>query len=283
MSIKVILMDVDGTLANSEKKVTPETRDALLKAQDAGVLLVLASGRTGNGLKYYANELEMGKHHGLLICNNGAMVIDDQTKEVLFSQALSVEQGKEVLEHLKQFDVCPVVAKGEYMYVNNVFNNTILRDGKPWNVLEYESRGNGYKLCEIDDLAAWCDFEISKILTYGDPDYLQEHFEEMKAPFGDRINSMFTAPFYYEYTATGVDKTKAIKKAIEISGYTADEMIAFGDAQNDKTMVEYAGIGVAMGNATEELKAVADYVTDDLDHDGIAKALYHFMPEIFQS
>lgn len=282
MSIKVILMDVDGTLANSDKKVTQETREALLKAQDAGVLLVLASGRTDNGLKYYANELNMGEHHGLLICNNGATVLDYQTKEVLFSQALSIEEGKEVLEHLKKFDVCPVVAKGEYMYVNDVFNNTIEKDGKPWNVLEYESRSNNYKLCEIEDLTAWCDFEISKILTYGEPSYLQEHYEEMKVPFGERINSMFTAPFYYEFTATGVDKTKAIKKAIEISGFHADEMIAFGDAQNDKTMVEYAGIGVAMGNATDELKEVADYITDDLDHDGIAKALYHFLPEIYK-
>ncbi|MDY2725954.1 MAG: Cof-type HAD-IIB family hydrolase [Anaerostipes faecalis] len=282
MSIKVILMDVDGTLADSSKKITPETKTALLQAQDAGILLVLASGRTDNGLKYFADELNMKEHHGLLICNNGATVVDYQTGEILFSQALSVEEGKEVLEHLKKFDVCPVVARGEYMYVNNVFNNTIERNGKPWNVLEYESRGNNYKLCEIDDLAKWCDFEISKILTYANPSYLQENYEEMKAPFGDRINSMFTAPYYYEFTAKGVDKSKAIRKAIEISGFTADEMIAFGDAQNDKTMIEYAGIGVAMGNATDELKAAADYITDDMDHDGIAKTLYHFFPEIYK-
>lgn len=282
MSIKVILMDVDGTLANSDKKVTPETREALLKAQDAGILLVLASGRTDNGLKYYADELNLDKHHGLLICNNGATVLDYQTKEVLFSQSLSIEEGKEVLEHLKKFDVCPVVAKGEYMYVNDVFNNMIKRDGTLWNVLEYESRSNNYKLCEIEDLSAWCDFEISKILTYADPSYLKEHYQEMRAPFGDRINSMFTSSFYYEFTAKGVDKTKAIKKAIEISGFNAEEMIAFGDAQNDKTMVEYAGVGVAMGNAIDELKAVADYITDDFNHDGIAKALYHFLPEIYK-
>lgn len=77
-------------------------------------------------------------------------------------------------------------------------------------------------------------------------------------------------------------KTKAIRTTIEKLGYTADDMIAFGDAQNDSTMVQYAGIGVAMGNATEELKAAADYVTASNDEDGIAKALYHFLPELYK-
>lgn len=282
MSIKVILMDIDGTLANSKKKISPETRDALLKAQDAGILLVLASGRTDNGLRYFADELNLGEHNGLLICNNGAMVINYQTKEVLFSQALSKENAKEVLEYLKQFNVCPVIAKGEYMYVNDVFNCMIERDGKPWNVLQYESRSNNYKLTEITDLAAWVDGDVSKILTYASPAYLQEHAAELKGPFADHINSMFTAPWYYEYTAVGVDKSKAIRTTIEMSGFKPEEMIAFGDAQNDRTMLEYAGIGVAMGNATDELKAVADYITDDLDHDGIAKALYHYLPELYK-
>ncbi|MGN0268137.1 MAG: Cof-type HAD-IIB family hydrolase [Lachnospiraceae bacterium] len=279
---KVILMDVDGTLANSRKEVSEETGAALRKAQEQGALLVLASGRTANGLKKFAEALDLYHHNGILVCSNGAQVVDCGTGELLFNQAMTVEEGKEVLEHLKKFEVCPMIAKGEYMYVNDVFNNTITVDGKPFNVMQYESRSNNYKLCEIEDLAAWCDFEINKILTFGEPKYLQAHYQKMRAPFEGRINSMFTAPFYYEYTANGIDKTKAIRTTIEKLGYTADDMIAFGDAQNDSTMVQYAGIGVAMGNATEELKAAADYVTASNDEDGIAKALYHFLPELYK-
>jgi Cof subfamily protein (haloacid dehalogenase superfamily) len=85
---------------------------------------------------------------------------------------------------------------------------------------------------------------------------------------------MFTAPFYYEFTAKNVDKAKAIDTAFTKLGYTADEMIAFGDAENDISMLEYAGIGVAMGNATEAVKAIADEITLSNDEDGIAESLY---------
>ena len=85
---------------------------------------------------------------------------------------------------------------------------------------------------------------------------------------------MFTAPFYYEFTAKNVDKAKAIDAAFTKLGYVAEEMIAFGDAENDTSMLEYAGIGVAMGNATDALKAAADEVTLSNDEDGIAASLY---------
>lgn len=279
---KVILMDVDGTLANGKKEITAETREALLKAQDAGALLVLASGRTANGLKKFERALAMEKHNGLLVCSNGSQVVNCETGDLLYNKALTVAEGKEVLEHLKNFDVCPMIAKGDYMYVNDVFHNTINFRGKPFNVMQYESRSNNYLLCEIADLAQWCDFEINKILTFGEPEYLQAHYEEMAAPFKGRVNSMFTSPFYYEYTAKDIDKTAAIKASIESLGYTAADMIAFGDAQNDASMVQYAGVGVAMGNATQELKDVADYITDSNEEDGIAHALYKLLPDVYQ-
>lgn len=280
MAIKVILLDIDGTLTNSKKEITPKTKEALLKAQANGVVLVLASGRTQNGLKRYGEELDMYNNNGLFICCNGAEVVNVQTKEKIFKQCLSIEDGKAILEHLKKFDVVPMVASGEYMYTNDVFNNTIPFRGQPFNVMQYESRSNGYLLCEKKDLSAWCNEELPKILTFADPDYLQEHYKEMAEPFG-HLSSMFTAPFYYEFTATGVDKTKAIKESLVKLGYSKDEMIAFGDAQNDKSMVEFAGIGVAMGNAVDELKAVADEVTASNEEDGIALSLYKHLPEIF--
>ena len=84
---------------------------------------------------------------------------------------------------------------------------------------------------------------------------------------------MFTAPYYFEFTPLGVDKTRALKETFAKLGIDRSEVIAFGDAQNDQSMIEWSGTGVAMGNAVDEVKAVADYVTDTNNEDGIAKAL----------
>lgn len=278
--IRVILLDIDGTLTNSKKQITPRTKEALLKAQEHGVTLVLSSGRPDQGLYRWAEELEMTTHGGLFVCFNGGKVINCQTKEVLYNHPLPVQDAKAVLEHVKQFDVVPVISKGEYMYVTNVFNHD-LKIPHQVNILEYESRGNGYLLCEVRDLAQFADFELNKILLYGQPEYLNEHYQEISEPFTNRLNAMFTAPIYYEFTAKNVDKATALHSALMPLGFKPEEMIAFGDAQNDISMLQYAGIGVAMGNAVEEVKQIADEITASNDEDGIALSLYRHLPELF--
>ncbi len=274
MKIRTIIMDIDGTLTNKEKKITPKTKEALMKAQEDGILLILASGRPTNGLMRFARELEMNQHHGLLVSYNGARVSDSQTGEILFDQAMPVLLARAVLEHLKRFPgVRPLIDRGEYMYVHNVYNQYIQYKGYPFNVLEYESRGNGFKLREVDDLATFVDFPVSKILTAADPEYLQAHYEEMSAPFRESLSCMFTGPFYYEYTAYGIDKAKALDTVFARLGYEAGEAIAFGDGQNDTSMIQYAGIGIAMENAVPELKEAADEITLSNEEDGIAASL----------
>lgn len=275
--IRAILLDIDGTLTNSRKIITPKTRDALLKAQDLGIRLVIASGRADQGLYQFGNVLNMREHHGIFVCYNGAKVMDCQTGEVYYHQPMSIEQGKAVLEHMKKFKVSPIVIKDEYMYTNDVFSGMIHRaigSDEIFNVIEYESRSNSYILCEKRDLATFADFEIEKILTAGEPAYMQEHYEEMREPFKDTLSCMFTAPFYYEFTAKDVDKAKSIEAVFTKLGYKPEEMIAFGDAENDSSMLKYCGIGVAMGNAVQSVKDIADEVTLSNDEDGIAESLY---------
>jgi HAD-superfamily hydrolase, subfamily IIB len=275
--IKVIIMDVDGTLTNSKKVITKKTKEALIKAQDNGALLILASGRPTSGLMDFAKELKMDKNHGLLVSFNGAKVVDCETSEVLFNEAMSIKEGQAVLEHMKKFDVKPMIDKGDYMYVNDVFDNQIHYKGEMLNIIQYESRGGKFKLCEKDDLAAFADYPLNKILTAGDPEYLKEHYKEMMEPFKDTLSCMFTADFYFEFTANGIDKAKALDTVLIPMGYKREEMIAFGDGHNDASMVKYAGIGVAMANAVEDLKAIADEITLSNEEDGIAHILNEYI------
>ncbi|MBO7675387.1 MAG: HAD family phosphatase [Atopobiaceae bacterium] len=278
-SIKAILLDVDGTLTNDQKVITPRTREALLKAQEKGVVLVLASGRTATGLSRYAAELDLAHHNGVLVCYNGAKSLNCQTGQVYFEQSLTVDQSKRVLEHMKQFDVAPVIDHGDYMYVNDAFF-TIRRDGEPWHIIEYEAHSNNYLLCEQRDLAATAQWPINKILNAGQPEYLQEVWQQMQEPFEGELSSMFTAPYYYEFTPLGVDKVRALKDTFDVLGIDQSEVMSFGDAQNDLTMIKWAQIGVAMGNAVDEVKAQASYVTSDNNSDGIADALERLVPEL---
>lgn len=274
---KAVIMDIDGTLTNSSKKITPETRRALLQAQNEGALLVLASGRPVSGIMDYAVELEMDRHHGLIVAFNGSKVIDCQTGEVLFNETLTVEEGRAVLEHMKKFDVHPMIDRGDYLYVNDAWPAQRRWDHPEMNIVEFEVHAGHFKVCEIEDLAAFADFPLNKILNAGEPEYLQAHYQEMEAPFRGKLNAMFTAPVFFEFTSLGVDKAKALDAVLRPMGFEPEDMIAFGDSDNDRSMVEYAGTGVAMDNAVPDLKEAADVITGSNDEDGIVPALNAFL------
>ena len=273
MAIKAILLDIDGTLTNSKKEITPLTKEVLLKAQAKGIRLVIASGRPAKGLFQYGDQLEMRYIHGVFVCYNGARVVDCETGDVLVDITIDKETTKEVLRHMKNFNVKPVITHGSHMVVEDVYNCMVNDHGREFNVIEYESRMNGYRLMETEDLENFIDFPVNKILTAGDSDYLEQHYKEMSAPFEGRLSMMFTANFYYEFTAMNVNKGRSLALAMERLGIKPEECIAFGDAQNDISMLEFAGIGVAMGNAQKAVLEMADEITDDNEHDGIAKSL----------
>lgn len=275
--IRLIVMDIDGTLTNDKKEITERTKNALIRLQDHGIKLALASGRPYKGLVRFAKDLKMDEHEGLLISSNGARAETIPSREVHFEHAIPTELAQKVLEHLKQFDVMPMVEDGDYMQVNNVYTNEISCKGEKRNIMDYEAHSNGFLLKESHDLAKSVNFAPSKILTAGSDFYLQENYKAMEAPFKDRLDCMFTAPFYFEYTAKDTNKGSAI----EALGYPKEAIIAIGDAQNDLPMFRASGIKIAMGNAVDELKEAADVIVDDNNHDGIGKWIEETFPQYF--
>ncbi|MEQ7192884.1 Cof-type HAD-IIB family hydrolase [Enterococcus avium] len=277
MIIKAIVLDIDGTLLNTGKIISEKTKQALIAAQEKGIKVILASGRPTTGMLELAEQLEMTKYEGFLVSYNGARVTDCLTKEVLFNQAMSIETGQAILEHLKKFDVIPMIDKEDYLYVNDVYSGMLdLPDGA-FNIIEYEARGGNFKLSEIDDLAAFATFPINKILIVAQPEYLQKIALALHAPFDEIVTAAFSAPFYFEFTDKGIDKAKALNTVFPEMGIHSENIIAFGDGHNDRSIIEYAGIGVAMGNAVDALKEIADDVTLSCDEDGIAAGLEKYL------
>lgn len=279
MTIKAIVLDMDGTLFNDKKEITTKTKEALIQAQKNGIKVVLASGRPHCAMKAAAIELEMEQYNGILVSYNGAFVCGAGSEKELFSQPLPIKLSRSILEHLKNFNVKPMIVHNDYMYVNDVYDCMLELD-KPmgvFNIIKYEARGGNFLLSEKADLAAFVDFPLYKILVAGQPDYLEKNSDAMMAPFKDHVSGVFSAPMYFEFTNQGIDKAKALDQVLNDLNIPAEKVIAFGDGHNDLSIINYAGIGIAMDNAVNELKAVADKTTLSNNEDGIAVTLAEFL------
>ncbi len=277
MKLQAIVLDIDGTLLTSEKKIATETYDMLIAAQEKGVRVVLASGRPTTGVWPLAKQLKMDQYHGLIVSYNGAKVTDCTTQEDVYEKLMTAEESKRVLSHLQKFNVVVMTDNKGYMFCRDAYDAFVDWDGRMVNIVQYESRGGNFKVCEVGDLAEFCDFETAKITAAGDNTYITERIPEIYGPFEEELNAMFTSKFYYEFTAKGVDKAQALAHAFEKLGIKEENVIAFGDGHNDVTMIQYAGLGVAMANAEEALLKVADEVTSSNDENGVAIVLKRYL------
>lgn len=273
MVIKAIAVDVDGTLTNDDKEIAPRTREVLIDAQRAGIRVIIASGRPSQGVKRLAEQLELAQHGGLIASYNGGHVKDVKTGEILYEHALPKDIIKPLLDHVRQFDVIPWFTRDGYLYVEHAFVDDIYIRGKACNIIKHECEVCDLLVCEVRSLENLADIPQCKLLTAGTDTYMAEHWKELAAPFEGVLDSTFTSDFFYEFMPKGVNKGSALANVLPTLGIDASETVTFGDAQNDVEMLRWAGTGVAMGNATDEVKAAADVVTLTNNEDGIAAAL----------
>ncbi len=262
MKYKLIATDIDDTLLNRKKELSPVTKAALMQAQENGVRLAVASGRLPYGVRPYAEALEVFSHGGYYMGFNGGAVINSRG-ELIASHYLDSKYIQPVYEILRPSNATVMVHKGDLIYADHKVNA----------YTHIESEVIGLPLNVVDDLPSFIDWDIHKILISGEPSELKELEQSLLSALGGEVDIYLSAPWFLEVMPKGTDKGTGLKAICDDAGVDLSEAIAFGDSFNDISMIKAAGTGIAMGNAEEALKAVADRVTDDCDHDGIAKAL----------
>ena len=143
--------------------------------------------------------------------------------------------------------------------------------------MEFEARLNHMELCQVDDFLGYVDFDMTKCLMTAETEAAEQYEKELAALVAPDLNVFRSEPYFIEITVKGVDKAESIARLLEHIGMTREQCICCGDGFNDKTMVEYAGVGVAMGNAQQVVKDVADYVTASCDEDGLVEVIKKFV------
>ena len=256
-------MDLDGTLNNDQKVITEKTKAALMAAQRAGIRMALASARPSPGLFKERDILRLQDHQGILMSYNGGRIVDAQTGAVLFETSMDLEETKQVLRKLEHLPVTPILDDGVQFYVED----------KNGFKVDYECKNNNMVCSEVGNLADFLTFAPIKILMSVQPEELTQVQQEIAAFLPESLTVVQTAAFYLEVIPKVINKGQGIRDICKVLGISSREVISFGDAANDIPMLQEAGMGVAMGNAAEAVKAEANMVTLSNNEDGIAAAL----------
>lgn len=262
----IIALDLDGTLTNSEKNITPRTFDALMKAQREGVRLVLASGRPTFGIAALANQLQLADYGGYVLSYNGGRIIDWCEKTVIFSQVVDQKLVPILYDFAEKAQI-PIVT---------YLSEAILASKNEGEYLAEEARINGMPVVVAQNFveeAMQIAGGSTKFLIPGEPEQLIQLESEMKAALSEQMEVFRSAPFFLELPPKGIDKAQSLQRLLTHLGLERESLMAFGDGFNDLSMIQFAGKGVAMANAVEEVKSIADFVTTSNEEDGIAHAL----------
>lgn len=268
MEYKLLVLDVDGTLVNNKKELSPQTLTTLLKIQHTGVRLVLASGRSPHGLSHLVDKLEMKKWGGYLLPYNGAQIIDTATHEVLFEKRIDPAMFPYLEKKAQKNGFAIFTYHQNQLITTHPENNHILE----------EAALNNMEVVAVDNLSEAVDFSPCKcVLVSDDEDALVSLKELWRKRLAGVLNVYRSESFFLEVAPKFIDKGNTLGVLIEKLGITTEEVMAIGDGRRDFAMLQLAGLGVAMGNAQDSIKACADYITESNENDGVALAVQKFI------
>lgn len=263
MAYKLMAVDIDGTLLNDRGELTENTKNAIKQWVDKGLIFTIASGRPIQGIEKLNRTLNLDVP---FITYNGAMVVMGKSGKVLYEQKLSRNDSREIIS------------------LGNNYNATIMiwNDNKLY-VPQINERVENYKMISgvepilIDNLEKIIEKGVTKILWYDEVEKIAQYQKEIGSFLSENVNFHPSRPYFMEFVDKNASKAIAMEKLGQFYGIKQSEMIAVGDGFNDLSMIEYAGLGVAMANSPREVKEKADYITLSNEEDGVAHVIFEFI------
>lgn len=263
---KAVFIDMDGTLLQKDHTISDINKQVIKKLLDKGVLIVPISARPLHGILPISKQLFPDTIP--IVSLNGSYIF--LNNEIIYQSAVPIEDVLNIQKEIAPYDVSAMYysqmdwyAEADNAHIQKEQNITDVKIKiQPFHLMvdEWKTKHSG----------------PNKILIAGNADLINGIEKRLIAEHSDKLNMSKSKTTYLEVMSLGSSKTKAIEFLLERYGMKQSEIIAIGDNFNDKEMIEFAGIGVAMGNAPDEIKKVANYVTATNNEDGVAKALNHF-------
>ncbi len=267
MEYRLLVLDIDGTLTNSKKEITPKTKEALIKIQEQGVYVAIASGRPTPGTRKIAEELELSRFGNYVLSFNGGRVVNCKTGEVVLDKTISARMAGVLCQEAENHGVGILTYDEECALAGTAVDD----------YMELEARINGIALEQVGPFENSVSFPVNKCLMTGEPEKMAALEKELKEKYAGELNIFRSEPFFLELMPKGIDKAAVLKSFLPFLGITRNEVICCGDGYNDKTMIEFAGLGVAMANARKEVLEAADYITASNDEDGVAEVIEKYI------
>lgn len=270
--IKLLVTDMDGTCLNSQKEISPANREAIRALHAKGVLVALATGRLDRSIRAYARELELTLP---IISCNGALVRDMDKGEIVFEAPLPQELCLRILQTCRELGATLHLSCEEDMIITEEIypRLKLLSD---WN--NSLAPDNQFRLKVVRDIQEPVrqGVKVYKVIAWSrDSGFLKKLQDKLKAIPG--VDAVQSEDVLLDIGIHGTDKGTAVARLAQQLGLSPQEVMTVGDHDNDLGMIRYAGLGVAMANASPRLKEAADYVTGSNDEDGLAQALRKFI------
>ena len=250
--VTLVATDLDGTLLTGNKKVTEKTRKAIQDLKNRGIIFGIASGRPVESTLILSKDWGLDEDVSFLIGMNGGTIYDVRKEEKEEYYLMKGETILKIIHHFQDMNVLFHILVGNHRYTNHSIEETRAH-AKLFGEIE----------TEVDLEQFLLGKKINKLIIYlMDPNDMDAVKERAKSLISSEFTSFQTAPNLYEYVDPNINKGFGIKKVCEHFGVDIKNVVAFGDAGNDKEMLEVVGMGVAMKNATDDVKEVADYISE---------------------
>jgi len=267
MSKKILFTDLDGTLLNDQKQITPQTRETLASFLNTGNLLVLSSGRDINSIRDIKERIELNFPGIYLTGYNGGQIYDCDNKKTIYRNGLKKEQALFILETAAEI--------GIHCHTYNETHIITLTNAAKRKEFSFYQNTVFTPVTYVTDLRTAITTEPGKCIAISlDEKEKLEKLKDIITNTYDDVTCIFSTPEYLEIFPSTSGKGAALTKLCEILAIPTANSIAIGDQENDLSMLEAAGLSIAMTNGVDSLKAIADIITDyDNNHDGLARTL----------